>query len=128
MHNPCLSGGALEIFLEPVVPAPLVLCTATGPIAGALEILGGGMSYRVDDVRRGAARGAEAVVLAAHGRDEIAVLEGALDADVPYVALVASRRRGDAVLAELAGTRPDLHAGDRVHTPGRPGHRRENRC
>ena len=25
VHNPCLSGGALEIFLDPVVPPPLVL-------------------------------------------------------------------------------------------------------
>src|SRR5512141_2228634 len=23
VHNPCLSGGTLEIFLEPIVPAPL---------------------------------------------------------------------------------------------------------
>jgi xanthine dehydrogenase accessory factor len=117
VHNPCLSGGALEIFLEPVVPAPLVLVHGAGPVAGVLEILGGGMSYRVDDFDAELLGEAEAVVLAAHGRDEIAVLEGALDANVPYVALVASRRRGDAVLAELAGTRPDLHAGDRVHTP-----------
>ena len=40
--NPCLSGGALEIFLVPQVPAPLIrICGAT-PIADAL----------VDTVRR----------------------------------------------------------------------------
>src|SRR5258705_9445219 len=45
--NPCLSGGALEIFLEPQLPAPLVrICGAT-PIADALaelvELLGFGV-------------------------------------------------------------------------------------
>ncbi len=56
-------------------------------------------------------------MIAAHGRDELPVLERALDAGVPYVALVASRRRGGAVLDELASARPDLHAADRIHTP-----------
>ena len=35
--NPCLSGGALEIFLEPQLPAPLLrLCGGT-PIVSALR-------------------------------------------------------------------------------------------
>ena len=37
VHNPCLSGGTLEIFLEPVVPAPLVLVRGDAPIARALR-------------------------------------------------------------------------------------------
>jgi xanthine dehydrogenase accessory factor len=41
------------------------------------------------------------VVVASHGRDEERVLERALRAHVPYVGLVASRRRGAAVLASL---------------------------
>ncbi len=117
VHNPCLSGGVLEIFLEPVVPAPLVLVHGSGPIADALAALGGAMAYRVTGFDPDLAAGADAVVLAAHGRDELPVLERALDAGVPYVALVASRRRGGAVLDELAGARPDLHAADRIHTP-----------
>ena len=34
--NPCLSGGALEIFLVPEVPAPLVRVFGTTPIADSL--------------------------------------------------------------------------------------------
>ncbi len=45
-----------------------------------------------------------AVVVASHGRDELPVLRAALDADVEYIALVASRRRAAAVLDELAAT------------------------
>ena len=35
-HNPCLSGGAIEIFLEPVLPAPRVLVVGDTPIAAAV--------------------------------------------------------------------------------------------
>ena len=41
VHNPCLSGGAIEIFLEPVLPAPRVLVVGDTPIAAALVALGG---------------------------------------------------------------------------------------
>jgi len=44
-----------------------------------------------------------AVVVAAHGRDELQVLRSAVEEGVPYVGLVASRRRGTGVLAELHG-------------------------
>jgi xanthine dehydrogenase accessory factor len=50
-------------------------------------------------------------VRASHGRDEERALRAAVDAGVPYVALVASRKRGDAVLAELGLSR------ERIHTP-----------
>ena len=43
--NPCLSGGALEIFLEPQVPAPLVRVFGATPIADALVDLCGAMGY-----------------------------------------------------------------------------------
>ena len=36
VHNPCLSGGTLEIFLEPVMPAPLVAIFGDSPISGSL--------------------------------------------------------------------------------------------
>ena len=37
VHNPCLSGGTLEIFLEPVLPAPLLVVVGDAPIARALR-------------------------------------------------------------------------------------------
>ncbi len=40
VENPCLSGGAIEVFLEPVVPAPRVLVVGDTPIAAALLRLG----------------------------------------------------------------------------------------
>jgi len=119
VHNPCLSGGTLEIFLQPVVPAPQVQVHGAGPIADALDTLGAALDFSMTPVDRDAMGGAQAVVVASHGRDELRVLGEALDAGVPYIGLVASRRRGAAVLEELAAGRPDLanHARARIHTP-----------
>ena len=39
-QNPCLSGGAIEIFLEPVLPIPRVLVVGDTPIAAAVLALG----------------------------------------------------------------------------------------
>jgi xanthine dehydrogenase accessory factor len=57
---------------------------------------------------------AAAIVIASHGRDEEGVLVEALRAEVPYVGLVASRKRGEAVLGSI-----DVCASmkARVHTP-----------
>ncbi len=117
VHNPCISGGALEIFLEPRLPAPLVHVLGDTPIALALAELGAGMGYEVVRVASGDIHPESddaAVVVASHGRDEEPALLAALDAGVAYVGLVASRKRGAAVLAGLDA--PD-HDRARVHTP-----------
>jgi xanthine dehydrogenase accessory factor len=112
VNNPCLSGGALEIFLEPQLPAPRVAVLGVTPVAAALVDLGPRVGLAVDSGPPGA--GDLALVVASHGRDEEAALEHALHDGVPYVGLVASRRRGAAVLAAL-----DVDAGlrERVRTP-----------
>ncbi len=114
VHNPCLSGGTVELFLEPAVPSPLVLVAGTAPIALALLSIGKTLSYDVRTIDDGIPDDAAAVVVASHGRDEEAVLTAALRAGVGYVGLVASRKRGEAVMASL-----DVSAESkaRVHTP-----------
>jgi xanthine dehydrogenase accessory factor len=117
VDNPCLSGGTLDIFLEAVVPAPLVHVFGDTPIARALAEVGAAAGYAVGLSHDPAAPippDAVAVVVASQGQDEEAVLRAAVGADVSYVALVASRKRGAAVLAE-ADLPPDL-AG-RVRSP-----------
>src|SRR5262245_11962495 len=104
VHNPCLSGGLLEIFLEPEVPPRLVIVHGEAPIAGAVRELSAWMGFdtAADNlVGTGdlpAIEGADAVVVASHGGDEVAVLRAALDAGAPYIGLVASPKRGRAVL------------------------------
>ena len=103
-QNPCLSGGAIEIFLEPVLPAPRVLVVGDTPIATAVIALGGKLGLDVvpaASTDTEPAAGDLAIVVAAHGRDELHTLRRALEAGVPYVGLVASHKRGAGVLAEL---------------------------
>jgi xanthine dehydrogenase accessory factor len=117
VHNPCISGGALEIFLEPHVPAPRVHVIGSTPIALALVDLGRGIGYDVVPNTTGdldPSADDAAVIVASHGRDEDRALGTALDAGVPYVGLVASRKRGAAVVADLDVSDDDRA---RVHTP-----------
>jgi xanthine dehydrogenase accessory factor len=115
--NPCLSGGTLDIFLEAMVPPPLVYVFGDAPVARALAAAGAAIGYEMRAGGEGAQAvppDADAVVVASHGRDEPPVLTAALRAGVPYVALVASRRRGAAVLADLDVTEEERA---RVHSP-----------
>jgi xanthine dehydrogenase accessory factor len=112
--NPCLSGGELEIFLEAMVPPPLVLVWGSAPVARALAEVGAAVGYDVRPAGLEPDPDAAAVVVASHGRDEEPVLVAALRAGVPYVALVASRRRAAGVLASLDVSEADRA---RVHAP-----------
>lgn len=117
--NPCLSGGALEIFLVPEMPAPQVWVYGTTPIAEALAQVCGTVGYEAVRATAPEADLAEvaagtAVVIASHGGPEAEIIRAALDAGVGYVGMVASRVRGAAVLDAAAVTAEEAH---RVHTP-----------
>jgi len=123
VQNPCLSGGAIEVFLEPFLPPPRMIVAGDTPIAAALLRLGpefgldavdsyGGDSGTVvpiaDDL---------ALIVAAHGRDELSILRAALEAEVQYVGLVASRKRGAGVLDQLRGEGVGEELLARIDTP-----------
>jgi xanthine dehydrogenase accessory factor len=123
VQNPCLSGGAIEVFLEPFLPPPRIIVAGDTPIAAALLRLAPELGLDAVD-SRGADSGPPtpsaddlALVVAAHGRDERAVLRAALEADVRYVGLVASRKRGAAVLDELRADGVSEKLLERIDTP-----------
>ncbi|MBV8349457.1 MAG: XdhC family protein [Mycolicibacterium sp.] len=112
--NPCLSGGALEIFLTPQLPAPLIRVYGASPIAEALARLCDLLGYSLkrdasDDLTQ-----TSAVVIASHGGPEADIIRAALDAGVGYVGLVASKVRGASVLNGLELSDAERA---RVHTP-----------
>jgi xanthine dehydrogenase accessory factor len=113
--NPCLSGGALEIFLAPQIPSPLVRICGDTPIARALQQVCVVLGYEVrsDDSATGF-DGATAAVIATHGGAEAEMIRAALDAGVGYIGLVASQVRGASVLESLSLDESDL---SKVHTP-----------
>jgi xanthine dehydrogenase accessory factor len=125
VRNPCLSGGSIEVFLEPTLPAPRVLVTGESPIANSLASLGPAIGLEI--VATAGVRGAKervcpapgdlALVVASHGRDELEPLREAIESDIPYIGLVASRKRGAEVLADLQNMGLDPAAIDRIESP-----------
>jgi xanthine dehydrogenase accessory factor len=107
VRNPCLSGGAVELFLEPELPAPRVLVAGESPIVGALKSIGPALGLELvagvdrPDGSVTPQSGDLGLIVAAHGRGEIEALRAGLEAGLPYVGLVASPKRGAAVLADL---------------------------
>ncbi len=112
--NPCLSGGALEIFLEPLLPPPVIFLVGTMPIAQAVATCAESLGFAVAHAPDNRPDRATAVIVASHGRDEVNHIRAALDAGIGFIGVVASRRRGNAVLADMNLT--DVERG-RIHTP-----------
>jgi xanthine dehydrogenase accessory factor len=120
VQNPCLSGGAIEVFLEPVLPAPRALVVGDTPIATAVRRLGAELGLEVVAVQDGRPEpvaGDLALIVATHGRDELHALRSGLEAGLAYVGLVASRRRGDGVIAELRGDGVSEELLERIDVP-----------
>jgi xanthine dehydrogenase accessory factor len=120
VENPCLSGGAIEVFLEPVVRAPRVLVEGDTPIVHALLRLGAELGLDMTGVVGGEFEprsGDLALVVAGHGREELPALRRGLEGGLPYVGLVASRKRGQGVLGELRGDGVAPELLDRIDTP-----------
>ena len=118
----CHSGGTLEIYVEPHLPAPVLWVAGTTPIAGALVALGSAAGWRVSvfdpvadpDAFPAAERVvvgtdiagldpelAPAVVVATQGVWDEEALAAALGRDAAYVGLVASPTRANVVRAWL---------------------------
>ena len=98
----CHSGGTLEIYLEPVLPAPALVVLGESAVATALAGLAGPLGFRVQTSLDGTARHDVWVVAAAMSSDEDhPLVREALLAGAGYVSMVASRRRAEALIAEL---------------------------
>ena len=103
--NPCLSGGALEIYLEPLLPPPLLHVVGTSPIAEAVAGLAAGLGFVVDRAAQDAdPAGATAVVVSSHGGDEAARSGPRSTPGVGFIGVVCSRTRGRALLDGLGLT------------------------
>ena len=100
--NPCLSGGAMEIYLEPLLPSPALYVVGTSPTADAVATLAPTLGFVVDRAHQGAQpAGAVAAVVSSHGGDEVGAIRASLDAGIGFVGLVCSHTRGQALLEEL---------------------------
>jgi xanthine dehydrogenase accessory factor len=98
----CHSGGTLDIYLEPVLPAPELVVLGDSPVAEALVALGAPLGFRIHTSLDSIATPDAWVVAAGMSSDEDhPAVSAALERGVAYVAMVASRRRTAALIDEL---------------------------
>ncbi len=103
----CASEGALEVYIEPVVPVPHLVVVGHSPMAHALADMTRALGWRTELIDGPAFVTANAdehamVVVASQGHGDEGLLERAIAARPAYLGLVCSRKRGEAVLGYLA--------------------------
>jgi xanthine dehydrogenase accessory factor len=120
----CASEGAVEVFLEPALAPPLVVAVGRAPLVRVFVSMARELGFDTAIVERDPVPPAELaephtevqalfeldklgvgpdsfVVVATMGRYDEDAIEAALATDAAYIGLVASRRRGEAVLSTL---------------------------
>jgi xanthine dehydrogenase accessory factor len=121
----CVSGGALEIYLEPYLPRPQLVLIGHLAVTRALASLGHELGFSVSVVSPEEALGSlpgappvlkglaldqlnlgprSYVVVASHGNYDEEGVEAALRTSAGYVALVASRKRAESIREYLRET------------------------
>jgi xanthine dehydrogenase accessory factor len=118
----CQSEGALEVYIEPVLPAPHLVIVGRSPMARTLADLAQALGWRTalrDAAEFAAADADEAsmVVVATQGHGDEESVEQAAAAHPAYLGLVGSAKRGAAVLGYLADRGVPQDQLDRVHVP-----------
>jgi xanthine dehydrogenase accessory factor len=118
----CQSEGALEVYIEPVLPAPHLVVVGRSPMAHALVDLArvlGWQAALVDGPDFTAAHAGERsmVVVATQGHFDEEAVEQAAAARPAYLGLVGSERRGQALLGYLAERGVPAGQLDRVRVP-----------
>jgi xanthine dehydrogenase accessory factor len=123
----CQSEGALEIYIEPVLPVPHLVIVGSSPMANTLAQLARALDWSTDLVSppEFTAAGASQpradersmVIVATQGHGDEDMVERAVAMRPAYLGLVASRRRGEAVLGYLAERGVPKDQLDKVHAP-----------
>jgi xanthine dehydrogenase accessory factor len=118
----CQSEGALEIYVEPVLPVPHLVIVGRSPMTSALAELAGVLGWRAEvhdgqDFSAADADERSLVVVATQGHGDEEAVEHAVAARPAYLGMVGSHRRGAAVLGYLAERGVAKDQLDRVRVP-----------
>lgn len=138
----CHSGGSVDVYIEPVLPAPRLVIFGLSPVARALSRLGKAMGYSIDaadaeadraafpdadrvgaDARASSAAGGPspaarrfAAVATMGDSDEDSVL-AALALEPAYLAVVASSKRFGQMRETLSARGASAESVGRIHNP-----------
>ena len=118
----CQSEGAMQVYIEPVIPTPHVTIVGHSPMAHTLAELTRALGWRADvcegpDLSAADLDARSVVIVATQGHGDEDAVERAVSASPAFVGLVASRRRGEAVLGYLAERGVPRAMLERVHAP-----------
>jgi xanthine dehydrogenase accessory factor len=134
----CQSEGALEVYVEPVLPQPHLVAIGRSPAVGTLASMAHALGWRTVVVDEGGTTEdypaadrvftsldlsdadvteRSVIVVATQGHYDEAALEAALATPAAYVGLVASARRAEAVLGYLRDRGVSDAQLARVHAP-----------
>lgn len=144
----CTSEGALEVYLEPMLPQPYLVIVGRSPAVQTMVGLAKALDWRVTVVDDAGDKSnypnadavlakmvmppdineTTAVLIATQGHYDEPALEAALDTDAGYIGLIASRKRAETVLGYLEDRGIARDQIDRVVAPagvdlGHIGHR-----
>jgi xanthine dehydrogenase accessory factor len=94
----CVSGGVLDIYMEPHFPQPQLLLVGTSPVAASLSSLAAALDFAVThidhaDLSQVHIDGRTSILVATHGQYDEDILEQALRSPACYVGMVSSRKR-----------------------------------
>jgi xanthine dehydrogenase accessory factor len=112
----------LQVYIEPVLPTPHLTVVGRSPMAHTLADLAQALGWRAE-VRDGTDFSAadlnarSIVVVATQGHGDEEVIEQAVAALPAFIGVVASRKRGEALLGTLADRGVPRHLLDRVRVP-----------
>ena len=118
----CQSEGAMQIYVEPVLGAPRLVVVGRSPMALTLCQLAKDLDWRAELIDGSVFSAADIdartiVVVATQGHGDEEVIERAIANCPAYLGLVASKRRGEAILGYLVDRGVPQRALDRVRVP-----------
>jgi len=118
----CQSEGALEVYIEPVLPAPHLVVVGRSPMAHTLTDLARALGWRAvlidgPDFTSADAGERSMVVVATQGHYDEEAVQQAVAARPAYLGLVGSQRRGVALLGYLAERGVPRDRLDKIRVP-----------
>lgn len=116
----CASEGAMEVYVEPVLPAPDLHIVGSSPMTETLATLAGTLGWRVRHLDEATFDGldeASMIVIATQGDFDEPAVQAALASPARYVGLVASAKRAASVVEWLRSHAVSDEALARLRSP-----------
>ncbi len=118
----CQSEGAMQLYIEPVIPSPHLVVVGRSPMAATLVDLATALGWRASLIDATHFSSADTdytsvVVVATQGHGDEEAIEEAIAGQPAFIGLVASKKRGETVLGYLADRGIARESLDRVRAP-----------